>query len=358
VVSDRAIEYSSRIQDVLLGDAPADRLARISKHTFFTIASEEALQQGQTEIAVKALAMSVVDPGLKNTHIYQSAIPHQAPSRLRVLAMWCFGLLHELGHLAPDRDYGHLTTDDAILGFLGWASREWFLESGAIGDASERARRSPESSVIGLEHLRSEVRADLFAIEALLEAATAMMNELREPFDWKDFIREAHAAQQAVVVFDRIRRAVALGASPAPTHDDAIEMMLQPISIAVRNLAQQELIVRERIIAIAAPGDRPSLDDVNRERQFVHDCLRPSEARYRVFDVALDTTIDYVLNLQRQTDQWALLEQLAAAVRVSTELTRLVARFVSVAEGLGRSSSATLALRMLIDHPNRALTPG
>jgi hypothetical protein len=351
VVSDRAIEYTSRIREVLLSHAPVDRLAQTAHQAFLTIASEEALLQGHAELAIKALAVSVVDGPPSSVPIDESATHYQEASPLGSLATRCFGLLHELGHLAPSEDYGHLASDDAIMRSLDWALRNWLLQAETLGDAWERARARPQSSVIGVEHLASEVWADLFATDALLRAAARMQSRPGEPLEWGDFIREAHAAQQAVVVFDRIRRAVALGSSPAPTRDNAIEMALQPVSIAVRNLAQQEFVVSELMVEIAVEGRTSDTVDLNRERRFVHDSLRPLEASYRVLDATLDKAIDFVLTRHRQADSHVLQERLATAVRSSKEAARLVERFLVVADGLGHSASTTLALRSIIEHP-------
>jgi hypothetical protein len=349
VVSDRAIDYTSRIQDVLVGDASAERLGRLAEYIFFTIASEHALQQGHDEVAVKALTMSVVGTGLRPADLSRPESVHIGQFAMQSLAERCFGLLHELGHLAPNVRYGHLTSDETLLRFLDWVSNEWFLGPEVLGDTSERAKDRFDSSVVGLEHLRSEVHADLFAVEALFEAALTMTRNSTDGLEWADFILQAHAAQQAVVVFDRLRRAVALAESSAPTRDDAIEMMLQPISVGVRNLAQQEFIAGRRIMEIAATGVQPTPADVARERQFVHDCLRPKEKHYQIFDDALDKVIDFILNRQRQADQRMFLEQLTAAVSALTQLAPIIERFVDVAEGLGHSTFAIVALRRLVN---------
>lgn len=348
VVSDRTIEYASRIRETLLSGAPGNIAARIAKHTFLTVVADEALQQGHTDLAVNAIAMSVLTGDSNRTQGDDSGSP--SGSRLGAFATWCYGLLHELGHLA-DLDYGHLTTDENLLKSLDWAFRHWMREPRLIGDACERAVTRPDS-VIGLGMLRSEVGADLFATDTFLEAAVVLMDEAGQPFDWQVFIREQHAAQQAVVIFDRLKRAVRLGVLPAPTYDhvvdDAIEMSLQPLSIAVRNLAQQEFIVSQRLVTIAASGYTLGRADVDRERRMVHDCIRPLESHYQVLDDALDMTVDFIMSTQRHIDQQALLERISSVMLDSSPSVHDVVRFLNLAESLGRRSHGTVALRALI----------
>jgi len=100
---------------------------------------------------------------------------------------------------------------------------------------------------------------------------------------------------------------------------------------------------------IVATGVQPTSADASRERQFVQDCLRPKEKHYQVFNVALDRVIDFILNRQLKIDRRTLLKQLSATVTESMEFASIIDRFVVVAEGLGRSSSAVAALRRLVN---------
>jgi hypothetical protein len=184
-----------------------------------------------------------------------------------------------------------------------------------------------------------------------------LMNEAGEPLDWATFVREAHTARQVVVVFDRIKRAVALGASSAPSRDDAIEMMFHPLSIAVRDLAHQEYFVSMQTIRSANSAHPPRRDDIESQRAFVRSSIQPVEARYDEIDPALDITIDFMLNRQRHIDQWQLLERLAESDWQSQGRDQFVRRFVDMAEGLGRSTDATHALRRLVNNPAEPLSP-
>jgi hypothetical protein len=353
VVSDRAIELTGLIRKILLSRAPLGSLEKASEQKFFEIAAEQALLQGHAEPAVKALAMSVIDARFRVAVEDLRALANASLSAGYV-ATWCFGLLHEVGHLTPDQpeDFHPLTSDENILGQLEWLSRDWMrLPIAQVGDPCIRARERPESSVIGLSHLRSEVAADLFATHMLILATEMLMNEAGDPLDWATFIREAHAAQQVLVVFDRIKRAVALGASSAPSRDDAIEMMFHPLSVGVRNLAQQEYIAAMLTISSADSAHPPRRDDIDGQRAFVRGSIQPHEARFAEIDRALDTTIDFMLNRQRHIDQWQLLDRLGASGWESDGPDQFVKRFVDMAEGLGRPTDATRALRRLVNFP-------
>lgn len=358
VVSDRAIELAGLIRKILLSGAPEGSLEKASEQTFFEIAAEQALIQGHVEPAVKALAMSVIDAPFHISGEDLRALAN-APLSAGYVATWCFGLLHEIGHLTPDQpeDFHPLTSDEFILGQLEWLSRDWMrVPIAQVGDPCIRARERPDKSVIGLNHLRSEVAADLFATHMLMLATEMLMNEAGEPLDWATFIREAHAAQQVVVVFQRIKRAVALGASSAPSRDDAIEMMFHPLSIAVRNVAHQEYYAALQTISNADSAHPTRRDDIDRQRAFVRGSIQPHEARFNEIDRALNTTIDFMLNRQRHIDQWQLLDRLAASDWESEGRDQLVRRFVDMAEGLGRATDATRAFRRLVNFPTEPLS--
>lgn len=353
VVSDRAIELTGLIRKILLDGVPEGSLRKASEQKFFEIAAEQALIQGHTEPAVKALAMSVIDARFHGS-VEDLQVLANAPLSAGYVATWCFGLLHEVGHLVPDQpeDFLPLTSDEAILGQLEWLSRDWMqVPIAQVGDPCIRARERPESSVIGLNHLRSEIMADLFATHMLIQATETLMNEAGEPLDWATFILEADAAKQVLVVFDSIKRAVALGASSAPSRDDAIEMLFHPLSIAVRNLAHQEYFAALQTIRSADSVHPPRRDDIDGQRGFVRGSIQPVEARYDEVFLALDATTDFMLNRQRHVDQWQLLERLAASDWESDWRDQFVRRFVNLAEDLGRTTDATRALRRLVNFP-------
>ena len=115
----------------------------------------------------------------------------------------------------------------------------------------------------------------------LILATQMLMNEAGEPLDWGTFTREAHAARQVIVIFDRIKRAVALGTSSSPSRDDAIEMMFHPLSIAVRDLAHQEYFAALHTTINANSAHPPRRDDIERQRAFVRDSIQPAKARSR-----------------------------------------------------------------------------
>ena len=339
VVSERAIDYASRIRDVIFNDGPTGELRRLAEQTFFSIAAEEALHQGHTDLALKALSMAVANRPPDDKKGTNSGVrPH---SDIGELAIWCYGLLHELGHLAQGWTYGHLTEDDAILAKLDWVFDEWLNEPKVVPDVRERALSHPDS-VIGIEILRSEVHADLFATEALIRAAEPLLDDARH---WEELILEQFAAQQAVVVFHRLKRAIYLSAATAPSPDEAIETILQPVAIAVRNLSQQECIVMARLMGAIAAGRTTTRADVDKERRFVHECIRPFEPAYKILDEALNTTEDFILNKQRHADPRALLEQTAAAANQSRQAADHIEQFLTLAESLRRSTTGIAALR-------------
>ena len=128
--------------------------------------------------------------------------------------------------------------------------------------------------------------------------------------------------------------------------------MFHPLSIGVRNLAQQEYIAAMLTISSADSAHPPRRDDIDGQRAFVRGSIEPHEARFAEIDRALDTTIDFMLNRQRHVDQWQLLDRLAASGWESEGRDQFVKRFVDMAEGLGRPTDATRALRRLVNNPS------
>ena len=111
------------IGKILLSRAPEGSIRKVSEQKFFEIAAEQALLEGHTEPAVKALAMSAIDA--RSTSLLRTSKRWQMHRSAPDMWNMVFGLLHEIGHLTPDppEDFHPLTSDENILGQLEWLSR-------------------------------------------------------------------------------------------------------------------------------------------------------------------------------------------------------------------------------------------
>ena len=88
VVSDRAIELTGLIRKILLSRAPEGSIRKVSEQKFFEIAAEQALLEGHTEPAVKALAMSAIDAPFHVSAEDLQALAN-APLSAGYVATWC-----------------------------------------------------------------------------------------------------------------------------------------------------------------------------------------------------------------------------------------------------------------------------
>lgn len=347
VVSQRAVDNAQRLHQILLATSDVGEVgATAALRVFLTIATEQALLDGHVDLATRLLAVMPVDVEPPTPPNNAAVGRGPVASGPQALVSETFGLLHELGHLAPDWSAGHLADRAQVLGHLKWAATKWMRPDLFLGDPIERALASEQSSVLGLAQLRSEVHADLFAT-ACLYRAVPLASIQGAPIAWAEFIRETHTAQQVIVAFDRIKRAVSLGAQLNPRYDDGVEMAFHPLTLSVRNLAQQELHVSQFIGGQLAQGRRVGRRVIEKQRRFVHDCYRPLEAHYRMVDTRLDLTIDLLLNKHRSLPVDAAIRRLADQGDRS-DYRRTVEHFLSTADMLGQTSGVISQLHRLV----------
>ncbi len=363
VVSERMVELSDIARGFLVG-GPTDEVSNaMMEYTFFKIVAEESLSAGKVERAIKALAMAIrAAYRIPDSRISAGSTgPVMSEAQM---ATCCFALLHEVGHLESDPDDVHQLTDGEILDHIEWAVTDWLtVDISQFCDPRRWAMEHTTSSVIGVQQLRAEIEADLFATYTLMRATFAAMQESGKELDPVAFVREAQVAQHVVVIFDRLRRSAALqGGSKltsdalAATRRATIETVLQPVAMAVRGKAQQAMLsasldpgafVRKRRRARTRLGSRGRRGAQER-MSFVLASIAPFEDNYAAVDEVLNATTDFILNQERYIETDDLLEELVDTLRATRSFDGAVRGFTWLADQLGRTTEDTTTLQRMV----------
>jgi hypothetical protein len=232
------------------------------------VLSELALRARHPELAVRLFLRSKL--GTAITRSYVDILPdlELMPISERYMAAWFFGLAHEFGHSdAPSFELTKtgVLSAEALEETLREKLDEFdFAAEVDLVDILERIRAGDPGHPLGVEHLRGEAVADLFAAGVLLDATGAVLRALGEPtrpVDPEHYIAEIYFYLNVIAALQRCNGAVRAASVREPTKEMEL-VLLEPAAIAVR----LELVKTYLVIALAAhytDNEVPSKDEIS-----------------------------------------------------------------------------------------------
>lgn len=170
--STRCVEVGSTLLRLVESSAMlGNSLIAVSKQVCLEIMAELALKNGDCAAAVYLISEAVL----------ASPVIMLAPSTIGALemeeygetymAVWFYGLLHELGHVHAEQDPGAGDMPvEAIQQLIESAFPDRYMPQ--VGEARAKTGRHPLSD----EHLRTEVTADRFAADIMWRATKAVLD--------------------------------------------------------------------------------------------------------------------------------------------------------------------------------------
>ena len=367
VFSTRYLSLTAFIRKLFTFPAEKDLLAEIAKQTLLKVMAELALHRGDTDFAVLAFTKSMIKKGIWLNDNDQVMALERGPKDEAYMATWFYGLTHELGHLHPDQLMpqlnDHWFSDERILETLDSALAKFSVYPQPLRhEARQRAVQKRSGSIIGIEQVRNEGLADMFAAGVIFKTTfDIMLNEKGQKFEIARYVEEMGIFRCIVGLIEGCRR-VALVAS-SESHDQETTMentVLLPVSMAVRGLMQRVYLDFAVAGYLFGTGDwnetqRKQVDDL------INGIARAVQPTLSTIETGYSRAIEFALFPERRENDWALLEEFRNDLTKANG-ERVVAieeakRFCVLADALGKDSKLLRALKSVVLSPETPVRP-
>jgi hypothetical protein len=254
VYSTRYVELTAYLRGLLVEEWIADRRVEEAERAFLTILSEFALLGDNPQLAVRLFLRSKLGTGIYRT--YRGILPslETEPISERYMAAWFFGLVHELGHSeepSPELTETGLLSSEAIEESLLENLEAFdFASEVDLVEILDRVRANNPNHPLGVEHLRGEAVADLFAASVLLQATVGILRTIEPPkaLDPAQYVAEVYFYLNVIAALQRCKGVVRATSAGEPKPEETELVLLQPAAVGVR----LELIKTYLVFALAA----------------------------------------------------------------------------------------------------------
>src|SRR5439155_20926224 len=180
VFSTRFLSLTAFIRHLFVPKHLKPWLVEVAESTALKLMAEMALRHGDPDYAVLAFLKSVIGKGIWLDDGDQVMALESEPIDAAYMATWFYGLAHELGHLHPSHPQHfpdkHRFSDAVILGVIKMAFDNFSSYPEDVKqEAIERATQQGSQSVLGIDRVRSEGLADIFAASVLFKTTLDIM---------------------------------------------------------------------------------------------------------------------------------------------------------------------------------------
>jgi hypothetical protein len=217
-------------------------LPELSERMFLKTVAELSIRDGQAELAILAFVKSCIGKSLwLDEDVEQYKLTSASENQFAAYAISAFyPILHEAGHLLGTRakDSTELIWPDSYL--VEWIARRYddFFPQKNLQERKasvlDRAESDRTSFILGIDRIRVEAAADIFACVILLNFVGSRQMGMEAGFDYKTFAREFLQCMNSVSTVERCRSVAKLTASGNVNVDDYLDSLLYPIANAAR----------------------------------------------------------------------------------------------------------------------------
>jgi hypothetical protein len=366
VFSTRYLSLTAFIRKLLVSDWMSNILDDVAERTTLKVMAEIALRRGDPDYAVLAFIKSVVGKGIWISDDDQIMTLEYEPIHEPYMATWFYGLVHELGHLYPAQSQQLLIdkmfTDTVMLEAITHAltffpSFPDFIKEEAL----ERAKQRRSTSVLGIDQVRSEGLADIFAASVLFKTTSDIMSEIykadpnQKRFEVIQFIQEMVIFLNIITIIERCRSVALLASMTEPDRDAAIENLLHPVSVAVRALIQRQYL--ELAVTRYTFGDEPTPEHHQRISDLFNNINEHFRETINKVEAGSARAIEFSLFPDRRENEWKMLEAFRVEIPKSTPTLLEARRFCELADSLGIVGKLLEALKVIVSDPSKPLSP-
>jgi hypothetical protein len=332
-----------------------DIIVDVSERSCLKLMAELALRKGDSDYAVLAFVKSITNKGIWHYDGDQVMRLEHEPKNEAYMATWFFGLVHELGHLHPYQEQqfsnNAMFSDGGILEAITIALSRFPTYPVALKNyALERAKKMGSDSVLGIDHLRCEGLADMFATQALFQTTIDIMREIkRERFQVAQFISEMIIFLNVIVIVERCRAVAKIASSIATTsQEDVIETLyLHPVSVNVRAMMQHLFL--NSLISEYLFGNDPTLEQKQNVEKQINEIAEHYAEKISAVDSGMARAMQFSLFPERRENELALFAGFEMEITNSPIGLEETKRFIKMADGFERDSRLLGVLKDIIN---------
>jgi hypothetical protein len=340
VFGSRYVELWADIRATLTNDILRNFIPQITEQLTLRLIAELSLSHNDPEFAASMMLRSTMTGDGLSQQPNTIASLELEPIGTPYMAVWFYGLAHELGHFVPysaDRAAGSVSEAD-IVSAIDRTLGTWNVSDDLRAEGRSKARANPNSDILGVTHLRGEIHADVFATSVLFESTVEIL-EGTGSFQILGFISEMVLALNIVAIFDRCRRVAQQAVTATPRREHLLDTLLHPVSVAVRMKWVRWYL--EMASARYLFGDTPSEEEhhqLSSDIDSVIDHLRPAiEGAEQGMAAALTVALDR----ERRGSFLSVLQQWRSMVNQPGSFAIegiAIERFCALAASLGKDS--------------------
>lgn len=333
-----------------------DVAQEMARRSTLKLMAEFALRAGSGDLAVELFVESIVGRGiwLDDSNEQARALEHE-PKNESYMAVWFYGLLHELGHLsaAGMNARESLFSDRTTLQYLEFvlAQSKHYPEA-LKTEIRAQALRARSSSVVGIDTLRTEAMADLFAATVLLEASVKMAAAEQRSFDVFLYVQELLFLPNSLFVIDRCARMVKNALADRFNPAERTELLIHPsTALMVRTFMLRPRL--ELIVSSYLYGMSPSCDQIAEVSETMDHLNTHHLTRIDRVETGLARAMEFLFYPDRRAALLDRLESFRMQLAQDNGLDQPeLHRFVALADELGHGASNLLnVLRVLLTDP-------
>lgn len=362
VFSTRYLSLTAFIRHLFVDDWLKNVLLDVTERTGLKLMAEMALRHGDPDYAVLAFLKSVTGKGIWLNDADQVMALEHEPKNEAYMATWFYGLVHELGHLQPNQTQripdAHLFSDAGILDAITVALGNFSSYPDSVKhETIERVKQQQSRSVLGIDQVRSEGLADIFAASILFQTTLDIMREInQERFRVAHFIGEMVIFLNIIAVIDRCRRVASIASATTFDREAVFEILvLHPVSIMVRALMQRKYL--ESAAARYLSETDPTPEQLQDVEKLINGINKHFAETINLVDSGIARAMEFSLFPERRENDWALLEAFRKELPNSSPGLLEAQRFCQMADALGADGKLLQALKGILDDPSKPLRP-
>ena len=366
IFSARYLSLAAVMRRLFVNDSLKNVLVQVAERTTLKLMAELALRRGDADYAVLAFVKSLLASGVSIADLDDSTNVMEfelKPIDESYMATWFYGLTHELGHLSPIQEEhfpdDHPLSDAAILHAITAALDGFSYPDSIKQEAIEKAKQQRSNSVLGIDQVRSEALADIFATSVLFQTTCDIMREINQKrFEVVQFMSEMAIFLNSVAIIDRCRRVSRIASATNANLEAGLESALHPISVTVRLLLMQRVYLESAVTRYLFDTDDPTQEQFQRVRKLINEINKHFQQRINLVDSGLARAMEFSFFPERRENDWTLLEAFRKEMLDDPGFALVeIDLFFKLADTLEVDSKLLRALKGLVDHPSKPLRP-
>ena len=204
VFNQRWVEVAAHFRNLLLATTFDSALfAEVARRYCLSLMSEFSLQLGQPVLGLSLLAESI-----KGQSIYWTTPIEElefSPKDESYMAVWFFGLAHEIGHVQSRHALSNLFPEERLVEQISLTLARYPYPKWLKDEAIEAARSEKQGHPLSVAHLKYELTADLFGWIVLLDATVKVMSRDEKGVNIFAFAFEVINMMNLVTLTDRCK---------------------------------------------------------------------------------------------------------------------------------------------------------